>query len=404
MEPTESIVNVEPGTSPPVLFNDTSIAFAHKNDKEVLMSYLLFWMMSKPILVKVLSNLTKFALKIHLPVRSLIKFTVYRQFCGGENKMEFTSVISKLGESGIGTILDYSVEGVESEEKFDQTKLELLRIVDLAKDNPHIPCTCMKVTGIGRFKLLEKASRGTALTKGEEGEYHRILLRLDQICKASHALNKPIYIDAEESWIQDAIDAMAEEMMERYNDGRAIVFTTIQMYRHDRNAYFQRLIQLHREKKRILGVKIVRGAYLEKENKRAQRMGYDTLMNSSKRDTDTQYDKALALGINNLDVVEFCAGTHNPESNRLLTELMVERNLPNNHPHIWFSQLYGMSDHISYSLANAGYNVCKYVPYGPVASTMPYLIRRARENTAIAGQMGQELKLLMEERNRRRNT
>jgi len=386
-----------------VSFKDTEVAFKHKSDRELWISYLIFGLTKNPFFVKFLSQAAKWALAMGLPVKSLIKATVFKQFCGGEQKKEYSEVICKLGDSDIGTILDYSVEGTEDEAGFESTKRELLRIVEQSKSDPNIPCTCMKMTAIGSFDLFKKVSANEPLSTEEIREWEKVKSRLEDICKASYQAGKPIYIDAEESWIQTAIDELAEEMMSRYNRAKAIVFTTLQLYRWDRNDYFLRLIQLARSEGYKLGIKIVRGAYLEKERERAKRYGYRSPINATKEDTDREYDKSVEIFIGNIDVVEICVGTHNEASCRLLIELMAEKDLPSDHPHIYFSQLYGMSDNISFNLAKAGYNVSKYLPFGPVESTLPYLARRAEENTAIAGQMSKELEIIAKERRRRKS-
>ena len=385
-----------------VSFGNTSIAFQNKSDRELFLSYLIFWLTKSPFLVKFLSQAAKITLAMGLPVKPIIKSTVFKQFCGGEGEGEYADVIGKLGRSGIGAILDYSVEGTEDVTGFEATKKELLKIIEKSKSNPDIPCTCMKMTAIGSFELYRKVTANETLTDEEQREWNSVKERLETICKASFDADKPIYIDAEETWIQQAIDELAEEMMSRYNRSKAIVFTTLQLYRWDRNDYFLKLIQRARAEGYKLGIKIVRGAYIEKERERAAKYGYPSPINDTKEDTDREYDKAVQIFVDNIDVVEICVGTHNEASCRLLIELMAEKDLPNNHPHIYFSQLYGMSDNISFNLANAGYNVSKYLPYGPVESTLPYLARRAEENTAIAGQMSKELEIIIQERNRRK--
>ena len=386
----------------PVSFEDTAIAFQDKSDRELLLAYLIFGLTKNPFLVKFLSQAAKLTLSMGLPVKPLIRATVFKQFCGGEKKEEYSKVIAKLGKAGIGAILDYSVEGTEDEAGFEDTKKELLNIIGQSQSNPNIPCTCMKMTAIGSIELLERVTADKALSKDEQREWSKIKNRLEEICKASYQADKPIYIDAEESWIQRAIDGLAEEMMSKYNTHKAIVFTTLQLYRWDRIDYFLGLIEQARSGSYRLGIKIVRGAYLEQERERARLLGYKSPINSSKLETDQEYNKAIELFIKNIDVVEICVGTHNENSCRLLVKLMAENKLAKNHAHIYFSQLYGMSDNISFNLANAGYNVSKYLPFGPVESTLPYLARRAEENTAIAGQMSKELEIIEKERRRRK--
>lgn len=392
----------ENGTSSLISFSNTATAFEHKSDRDLFLSYIIFRLTKNPILVKMLAQAAKIALAIGLPIKGLIKVTVFKQFCGGEKKEEYTKVISQLGKSSIGTILDYSVEGSEDEASFENTKNELLGLIEQSKSDPNIPCTCMKMTGIATFDLLEKVASGQSLSQQEKKEWEKVESRLDMICKASFNAGKPIYIDAEESWIQDPIDRLVEKMMAAYNSGKAIVYTTLQLYRWDRNDYFKRLIEDARANGYKLGIKIVRGAYLEKENERARKMGYTTPINPTKEATDEEYNRAVEIFMDNIDVVDICVGTHNEESCRLLLDLMNQQNLPNNHPNIYFSQLFGMSDTISFNLAKAGYNVSKYLPFGPVESTLPYLTRRAEENTAIAGQMSKELEIIEKERIRRK--
>ena len=400
MEQTNDVKKTDSAIS----FDDTAVAFKHKTDTELFLSYLIFSFTKNPILVKILSQFAKIALALRLPIKSIIKATVFKQFCGGEKKEEYKKVISQLGEASIGTILDYSVEGSEDEQSFENTKKRLLDLIEQSKCDPNIPCTCMKMTAIASFDILEKISAGKTLSAQEQKEWDDVKKRLDIICEASFKADKPIYIDAEETWVQKSIDGLVEEMMPKYNSKKAIVYTTLQLYRWDRNDYFKRLIKAARADSYKLGIKIVRGAYLEKENDRAKQMGYPTPINPTKEATDREYNKAVEIFVENIDVVEICVGTHNEESCQLLLSLMSEKNLPNNHDHIYFSQLYGMSDTISFNLSKAGYNVSKYLPFGPVESTLPYLTRRAEENTAIAGQMSKELEIIEKERQRRKKT
>jgi len=387
----------------PVSFKDTAIAFQHKSDRELLLSYLIFGLTKSPFLVKFLSQAAKFTLAIGLPIKPFIKATVFKQFCGGEKKEEYSKIIAKLGKADVGTILDYSVEGTKDEAGFEDTMDQLLQIIEQSKSDPNIPCTCMKMTAVGSFDLFKKITANEPLSKKDQRELNKVKIRLGKICKASYEADKPIYIDAEETWIQGAIDRLAEEMMAKYNQNKAIVFTTLQLYRWDRNDYFKQLIQKARTGAYKLGIKIVRGAYLEKERERARRLRYKSPINETKVKTDREYNKAVEIFIDNIDVVEICVGTHNEESCKLLIQAMAEKKLPINHPHIYFSQLYGMSDNISFNLANAGYNVSKYLPFGPIESTLPYLARRAEENTAIAGQMSKELEIIVHERRRRKS-
>lgn len=383
-------------------FDNTQVAFQDKSNQELFLSYIIFLMTKSPLLIKVLSKTAKLCLDLGLPIKPIIKRTVFKQFCGGESRLEYRRVIDRLGRSAIGTILDYSVESNQNEAGFESTTQELLKVIEEAASTPNIPCTCMKLSAIGSAPLFEKVSAGASLSAVEQEAWKKIENRLNTICKAARSAGKPIYIDAEQSWVQEAMDRLSETMMARYNTEKAVVYSTLQFYRWDRIDYFKKLIQAARKAGTMLGVKIVRGAYLEKERERARAMGYPSPVNPSKQATDDEFNRAITLFIDNIDTCEVCLGTHNEYSCRLLIEQMDKRNIPRDHPHIWFSQLYGMSDNISYNLAKAGYNVTKYLPYGPVEATLPYLTRRAEENTAIAGQMCKEFQIIVQERKRRR--
>lgn len=386
-----------------ISFENTEIAFSNKSDRELGFSIMIFNMMKNPSLVKASTSLANFGLKIGLPIVGIIKSTIYKQFCGGVSINDCDKTIVELGKANIGAILDYSVEGEEEESAFEATHDELIRVIEKAKNTPAIPVCCMKITGIGRFGILEKVQSGQELSLKEKKEYAKVVARVDNICQTAYSANVPIYIDAEESWIQLSIDRLAESMMRKYNKQKAIVFTTLQMYRWDKIDHLKKLISEAQKEKFKVGIKFVRGAYMEKENDRAQKMGYKSPIQPSKKSTDADFNKALNIAIDHLDCLEICCGTHNEYSSKYLTELMFAKDIPNNHSSIYFSQLYGMSDQISFNLSNAGYNVSKYLPYGPVKSTMPYLTRRAEENTSIAGQMGKQLELLIKEKERRKD-
>lgn len=384
-----------------VSFENTVKAFATKTDFQLNRSLWLFRFMKYPLFVKVFSYITLVALKVGLPVKVLIKNTIFQQFCGGENISEAKNEISKLKKSNIGSILDYSVEGKNNTEDFERTKKEVLKIISLAENNSAIPYTSLKISGIISSVLLEKLSAGKILNEVEAKEYERGKDRLEEICQAAYNALVPIYFDAEESWIQEAIDQLAEEMMHEYNKNKAIILTTLQMYRVNRIKYLKYLIRTAQEGGFLIGIKLVRGAYLEKEKARASELGYQSPIQISKQNTDDDFDKAITICLENIQLVTLCAGTHNEASTLYLLDEMQRLGIENDDPNVYFSQLYGMSDNITYNLAEANYNVTKYLPYGPIKSVIPYLIRRAQENTAIAGQMGRELKLITEEKIRR---
>lgn len=383
-------------------FNNTEIAFKSKSNGELQKSYLLFKAIGYNWLVKMGPPLVKTAFAIKLPIKGLIKSTVFAQFCGGETMNDCNETIDHLYSYKVGTILDYSVEGEEKEESFEATTAETIATINKAINNPKIPFTVFKVTGIGRFDLLAKVNAKQALTATEETEYGRVKNRVYNICKTAHDNNVRIFIDAEETWIQDTIDDLATEMMLEFNKTKCIVYNTIQLYRHDRLAYLKMCFEHAETNNYYLGVKLVRGAYMEKERKRAADMGYPSPIQPDKQHTDKDYNAALEFSIQHIDRIHICAGSHNEDSSMLLTQLMQKHNIAHNDTRIFFSQLYGMSDHISFNLSNAGYNVAKYLPYGPVKAVMPYLFRRAAENTSVKGQAGRELSLIQKEVKRRK--
>lgn len=385
-----------------ISFENTEIAFKSKTDADLNRAYWLFKIVGNPALVKIGKWSTNSALKMRLPINGLIKKTIFSQFCGGETIAECAKAIEVLGNYGIGTILDYSVEGKTSEEDFDATVEEIIDTIHAAKKNSHIPFAVFKVTGISRFAILEKANDPKAnLSDIEKLELSLTVSRVDKICLAAHDNDVPVFIDAEETWIQDTIDRIASKMMHKYNKEKAIVFNTLQMYRHDRLAYLENEIDLARKGNFHYGVKLVRGAYMEKERERALQKKYPSPIQPDKETCDIDFNKALELILLNIDVMVLCAGSHNEKSALILIELMAKYGIPKNDARIYFAQLLGMSDHISYNLSNEGYNVAKYVPYGPVKEVMPYLLRRADENTSVAGQTSRELNLIVKERNRR---
>ena len=380
---------------------DTRTAFAHMSDADLWRAQQLFRIIGNPTITAAGSWLTKVALGLHLPIKGVVKATIFRQFCGGETIEESLGTAARLAKSGVGTILDHSVEGQEDEATLDHTMEEILRTVAVAKDRKEIPFSVFKPTGICRFALLEKKSAGT-LNDAEQTEWARVEARMLRLCQAAHDAGEPILVDAEESWIQPAIDALVERMMERFNRERAIVYNTVQLYRHDRLAFLKAAHERAVKGGYFIGMKLVRGAYMEKERARATEMGYPDPIQPDKAASDRDYDAALSFCVEHIDRISVVAGTHNERSSLLLARLMHERGLTHNDHRIFFSQLLGMSDNISYNLAAAGYNVAKYVPYGPVREVLPYLIRRAQENTSARGQTGRELGLILAEQKRRK--
>jgi proline dehydrogenase len=382
-------------------FENTEIAFRHSSNTDLNRAYWLFRMINVNFLVKIGPPITNFAMKIGLPIKSIIKATIFKHFCGGETITECDSTIKNLHSGRVGTILDYSVEGEEEETVFDNTRDEIIRTIERAAKDKAVPLTVFKVTGVGRFGLLEKLDARLKLNDTEEEEWRRVQNRVLAICDKAYKSNIPVMIDAEESWIQDTIDLLALTMMTRFNKQKPIVYNTYQMYRHDKLASLLNDHTIGQSEGFILGAKIVRGAYMEKERRRAEEKGYPSPIQPDKKSADLDYDSALDYCTSHIEQIAFIAGTHNEESCRLLAELLDNKGIDHKHPHVYFSQLLGMSDNLSFNLADANYNVAKYVPYGPVKAVLPYLFRRAQENTAIAGQMSRELSLIAKERKRR---
>ncbi len=384
------------------LFNNTQIAFSLKKDSELERAYFLFKMIANEPLVRIGTAMTNFAIKAHLPVEGLIRATVFDHFCGGISEDDCLPVIDKMYTKKVCSVLDYSVEGKEDEAQFDAAYNMTIRLLNFVKEKNAIPFAVFKPTGFGRIALYEKIGNKEKLTAIEQVEWARVVYRYDSVCALAQEKDVKLLIDAEESWMQDAADDLIEQMMRKYNTEKAIVYNTLQMYRHDRLTYLKNLHQLAEKEGFYIGMKLVRGAYMEKENERAITNGYPTPICKNKPATDANFDAGVRYMIENNHRLALFAGTHNEESSYLVMQLMEEYNMEVADPAVWFGQLYGMSDHISYNLANAGYNVAKYLPFGPVKDVMPYLIRRAEENTSVAGQTTRELNLLKTERKRRK--
>lgn len=384
------------------IFENTATAFSLKSDSELERAYFLFKMIANEPLVKIGTAMTNFAIKAHLPVEGLIRATVFDHFCGGVNEADCMPVVDRMFEKGVCSVLDYSVEGKDEEDPLDNATEMILKILDFVKEKDAIPFAVFKPTGFGRFALYQKISEGGKLTEKEEAEWQRVINRFDKVCKKAHDLDVSLLIDGEESWMQDAADQLAEDMMRKYNQRKAIVFNTLQTYRWDRLPYLKDLHERAQKDGFKIGIKVVRGAYMEKENERAREKGYPSPICESKAATDENFDATIAYMLENLEAMSIFSGTHNENSCYKLMQLMQERGVEKNNKDIWFGQLYGMSDHISFNLAANGYNVAKYLPFGPVRDVMPYLIRRAEENTSVAGQTSRELSLLKKERKRRK--
>ncbi len=384
-----------------VSLDDTEIAFSYKSDEELKKTYLIFSAINISLLTRAGAKLIKIALKLKLPVQGMLKKTIFRQFCGGERISSCEPTIKQLATYRVKTVLDYSAEGSNDEASFEHVTRETLATIKRAQDDDNLPFCVFKPSGIASITLLTKIQSGEKLTKAEEEAFERVRQRMDTLCRAAYDAKKSIFIDGEESWIQDVIDGLVYEMMERYNKERPTVYNTYQMYRSDMLRNLKRAFQGAATRQYFLGAKLVRGAYMEKERERAKEMGYPDPIQPDKEATDDAYNQALRYCINNKQRIALVSGSHNEYSNQYLTLLMQKHSLKPDDPRVYFSQLYGMGDHVSFNLAHAGYNVAKYVPYGPVQSVIPYLFRRAEENTSVAGQSSRELRLVKSELQRR---
>jgi len=390
-------------TKPNISFEDSEVAFRYKSNAAMWKANFIFSVVNHPWISAFATGCVRLAIKLRLPVEGIIRKTVFDHFCGGESIETTEKVTDQLGRFGVMSILDYSVEGEKTEEGFDGAMEEIIRTIEKARTSGNIPFSVFKVTGLASTDLLEKVQSKKPLDSNEQNAFEKVRFRVDRICGKAHELNVPVLIDAEESWIQDPIDTLAYEMIGKYNKERAIVFNTYQLYRTSslknlKDAFHDATMHNY-----FLGAKLVRGAYMEKERDRAEELGYESPIYPDKDSTDAAFNQALIFCIDNKQRISVMCGSHNDYSNYLLTVLMEKHSMMNQDSRVWFAQLYGMSDNISFSLAKAGYHVAKYLPYGPVRSVMPYLLRRAEENTSVAGQSSKELMMIRSEIKRRKN-
>ncbi|MFB0903245.1 MAG: proline dehydrogenase family protein [Nonlabens sp.] len=382
-------------------FNNTSNAFSLRSDKDLKKAHFIFSAMSKPWLVDVGSKATMLALKWRLPVKGLINSTIFQQFCGGTTDEECMPLVGKMFEKGVSSILDYSVEGKENEADFDAVVGKKLTLIHMASENNALPFEVVKPTAIGRFYIWQKMSEQKTLTVVEQLEWERIYNRIDLLCKTAVDNDIALLFDGEESWMQDAADQLVGEMMQKYNHGRAYIYNTVQCYRHDRLDYIMDLYEVAKVNGFLIGAKIVRGAYMEKERERARAYNYSSPICKDKVATDEMYNHVMRYILDRLEVIKLCLGTHNEASTLEAMKLLNEKEVEPNTNDVWFGQLYGMSDNLTFNLAALGFNTFKVLPFGPIEEVMPYLIRRAQENTSVAGQTGRELTLIEQEMKRR---
>lgn len=386
----------------PDIFSRTETAFALKTDAEIERACFLFKLIANEPLVKIGTAVTNFAIKTHLPVENLIRSTVFDHFCGGINEEDCLPKVEAMYDKGVYSVLDFSVEGKENEQEFDDALQRTLNIIEFANTHASLPFAVFKPTGFARFDLLEKISAKKTLTETEKKEWENVEIRFDKIAKQAAKRRIGLLIDAEESWIQQAVDDLVDRLMQKYNREKVIVYNTVQCYRHDRIFYVQKLLHKAEDKGFKAGIKIVRGAYMEKENQRAEKLGIESPICPSKRSTDENFDAIMTYILKNLEGNSLFIGTHNEESTLKAMNLMQKFGIDRQSGKVWFGQLYGMSDHISFNIVREGFLSLKYVPFGPVRDVMPYLIRRAEENTSVAGQTTRELSLLLAERKRRK--
>ena len=384
------------------IFDNTQVAFAPKSNAQLQKAKFLFSMIGNNHLVRVGSSLANLALRLHLPITPAFRFSVYDHFCGGESFEECKKTISDLKKFGVYSMLNYGVELKESEADFDKTIERNLEAIDFAGKNNEVKVLCIKLTGFGRFGLFEKIQEQKKLQATEQREWQRVVARFHRLCKAASKNTVSLYVDAEESWIQNPMDDLVEEMMQHYNQERAVVFNTFQIYRWDRLAYLKKSFAKAQQQKYLLGAKLVRGAYMEKERKRAEELGYQSPIHATKESVDKDFNESVAFCLAHLQHISVCIASQSEESNWLAVKTIKQLKIDHQHPHILFSQLYGMGDNITFNLAEQGFNACKYLPYGPVKDVIPYLMRRAQENTSVAGQTGRELKLILDELARRK--
>lgn len=385
------------------LFDDTQTAFESKTEKDLKKARFLFKMMANPTLTKLGSSFFKIPFATDLPlVKTMVRNTIYKQFVGGETPEQCLEVAKELYKFGVSSIMDYSVEGQQTEEEFDHVKDEILKLIQISKENPlPVPCVVFKPTGFGKIDIYEKVGKNMPMSDLEKQKWENIKNRFEEVCRTAYENGVPIMADAEDSWMQDAADDLMDEMMKKYNTERCIVWSTLQLYRHDRLAFLKKIYAKAEAENYFVGFKIVRGAYMEKERERAELMGYEDPIQPDKASSDRDYDLAIEFMVENIHRISIFAGTHNEHSCELLTKLMEEHKIDKGSYSVWFGQLYGMSDNISFKLGSMGYNIAKYLPYGPIKKVMPYLIRRAQENTSVAGQTTRELDLIEKEIERR---
>jgi proline dehydrogenase len=403
-----------------ISFENTECAFAAKSSQDLKKANFLYNVMGNPWVVNAALKITPLFIKWKIPFTNfLIRKTIFQQFVGGETLTETKSVVDKLAKYNVQVILDYGVEGKDGEENFENAREEFIKVIDYASTQANIPFMSVKVTGFARFALLEKldtamhAEPGTlmkrylyaveTLTDSEKEEWHKVRLRTQQVCEAGDKKNVGVLIDAEDTWIQGPVDALTILMMDIFNKEKAVIYNTIQLYRHDRLQFLKDSYTASVERNFIFGIKLVRGAYMEKERNRALEMNYASPIHADKEACDNDFNASVEFCIDHLDKISVIVASHNEYSNFFTTQLLDQKGLQHDHPHVHLSQLYGMSDNITFNLAKSGFSVSKYLPFGPIKDVIPYLMRRAQENSSVSGQTNRELVLIKKELQRRKH-
>lgn len=392
-----------------ISFDNQINAFAYKNDKDLKLSSFLFRSMTYPLFVPVAARATPLLMKFNLGViNRLVRRTIFKQFVGGETLGETSALAKKLSEYNVGVILDYGLEGKEGDENFEIATDKFIEVIRYAATQPNIPFISIKVSAFAPASLLKTLNEAPRLRSGihdneqEEAEWDKVCDRMYRICEVAAGCNIGVAVDAEESWLQDPVDRLTMEMMEEFNKGKVIVYNTIQLYLHDRLKFLEISNDIAKQRGYLLGIKMVRGAYMEKERARASQFGYPSPIQPNKESTDSAFNKAIRYCLDNIENISVIIASHNEQSNLLAINMMEEKGIEKNHPHIYFSQLYGMSDNITFNLAKDGYSVSKYLPFGPIKEVIPYLMRRAQENSSVGGQTSRQLVLINEEIERRK--
>lgn len=373
-------------------------AFSHYSISQLRRTKVLFKILQNPLVSWFSGFVPHIPILLRLPfVKSLIKHYIFSHFCGGEDWKEVHQSALKLQKQNILSSLDYSVECKQTEQDYETTKKVLLNVLEEAKNLSHIPFCVLKITGLGRFALLEKIHNGQTLSDNEKAEWQRVQSRFDSICEKAVDCNTKLLVDAEESWIQKPIDNIVKRAMKRHNQNEPMIYNTYQLYLKAKYEQLKTDWEKAKEKGYILGSKLVRGAYMEKETKRAVKMHLPNPIQPSKAKCDQDFNDSLKFCLKHIDDFGIYIGTHNIESTQKARQLMQEYGIAKSDERVFFSQLLGMREILSYELAQQDYLVSKYTPFGKIAEVIPYLLRRIQENSSVKDQLNDEIKVITRE-------